>query len=96
MGWCAQDRRRRPLTGLELRGCWTERPAGLASSEATPARPPLTPDPAWDVPARGFVPVEEVIRATPAVALPFDVPLAAVDPPDAWDGRVSLFGDPER
>jgi hypothetical protein len=26
----------------------------------------------------------------------FEIPLAAVDPPEAWDGRVSLFGDLER
>jgi hypothetical protein len=25
-----------------------------------------------------------------------DIPLVAVDPPDAWDSRVSLFGEPER
>ena len=27
MGWCARDPRRQPLSGLEQRGCWQERPA---------------------------------------------------------------------
>jgi hypothetical protein len=59
------------------------------------------PDPAWrDLPVRGFVPVDGAPSPGPAQqAAPgatLDVPLAAVDPPDAWDGRVSLFGDLER
>jgi len=36
LGWCALDPRRKPLTGLEQRGCWEERttPAIAAASDA--------------------------------------------------------------
>ena len=58
-------------------------------------------DPAWrQLPVRGFVPVDAGPPRNPteqtAPAAPFEVPLAAVDPPEGWDGRVSLFGDLER
>jgi hypothetical protein len=46
LGYCALDRRRLPLTGRELRGCWEARPAaepatpfpGVASDAAAPTR----------------------------------------------------------
>jgi hypothetical protein len=38
LGYCALDRRRLPLTGRELRGCWEAR-AGAAPAEASPATP---------------------------------------------------------
>ena len=93
VGFCSLDRRRRPLTGLELRGCW----AGLApAAEAhhVPARAQLPED----LPAvRGFVPVDEV-------RLPATVHAAATDerpvPPIAFveivEAPTSLFGDAER
>jgi hypothetical protein len=34
LGYCALDRRRQPLTGRELRGCWEESPA---ESDAAPS-----------------------------------------------------------
>jgi len=33
VGWCALDPRRRPLTGLEQRGCWQE---GAVATESAP------------------------------------------------------------
>jgi hypothetical protein len=65
------------------------------------------PDPVGrDLAARTFVPVVGLTRTAPARTAPappeveptprLDIPLAAVDPPDAWDSRVSLFGEPER
>ena len=100
VGWCALDRNRRPLTGLELRGCWTGRAAGTASSKATPPlSAPVAGELLPDLPVRGFVPVES-LRATPTPAPlppgPLEIPLAAVEPTEAWDARVSLFGDLER
>lgn len=101
MGWCALDRRRRPLTGAELRGCWVERPSSAVTATATVSRAPVAPSATWrDLPVRDFVPVDSLPpdpgSAELPVPLPVDLPLLAVDPPDAWDGRVSLFGEAER
>lgn len=101
VGWCALDRRRRPLTGLELRGCWTERPSAGAAATSGGARGPSTPSDTWrDRPVRDFVPVDaavpRTIRTEPEPPTPVDLALPVVDPPEAWDGRVSLFGDAER
>ena len=69
LGYCAFDARRRPLTGLELRGCWEER-IGAVEPEPTPAveahrlraaKTPwsATPPGSTDaVMARDFVPLE--------------------------------------
>ena len=105
VGWCALDKRRQPLTGLELRGCWTARAAAGPAPDPALPRPVPVPNPTWrDLPVRGFVPVDSRPATTappatapvPPVDVPLEVPLAAVEPPDAWDARVSLFGDPER
>jgi hypothetical protein len=44
------------------------------------------------------VPVDDANAATPPGTpdAALEVPLAAVDPLDGWDARVSLFGDLER
>src|SRR5689334_15331029 len=94
VGWFALDRRR-PLTGLELRGCWTERPAGSALADPGRSRPAVPTDPVWrDLPVLRFVPVESEPATSARPTL--EVPLAAVEPAEPWDGRVSLFGDLER
>lgn len=110
VNYCALDRRRRPLSGLELRGCWSERPSSLQAAarlasvdpdrrfvEASAAAPANGP--------RGFVPVEEVRpnRHEPAIdPMPSEpgaedgLPFSVLEPVDGWDGRTSLFGEPER
>ena len=96
LGYCGLDRRRLPLTGRELRGCWTERPA---AAEATEPRPLLASDPG--IRLRGFVPVEQVTRAETTVGLdPLTpatpvLPAAAFDPAEGWANRATLFGDAE-
>jgi hypothetical protein len=79
VGYCALDRRRLPLTGRELRGCWQAAVAGAATAAPPPAveahrlrgggatRPLGAPD-HWieAVPPRDFVPLELVGR--PATA----------------------------
>jgi hypothetical protein len=74
LGYCALDRRRQPLTGLELRGCWEgagARPAvmpaeassrGVASTAAPPAEVGQSAEPgAWVSVARSFVPLENLV-----------------------------------
>lgn len=84
------------MTGLELRGCWAERPAGSAAARPVTSRPPTAPDPGWrELPVRDFVPVCSE-PATPPALPAYDVPLAAVEPAEAWDpSRFSLFGEAE-
>jgi hypothetical protein len=104
VGWCALDRRRRPLTGLELRGCWAERPT--TRGEADARRGDLVaqaPTPRTLAPAtRGFVPVDDVRAAGTVVAsisgetMTPPAPPPGPDPADGWDRRFSLFGDLER
>jgi hypothetical protein len=96
MGWCAQDRRRLPLTGLELRGCWAERPSTSAAMDATAPRAIAVPDPIWPSRARDFVPVGAVAPSTTSAPEPAAVPLPAIDAPEPWETRVSLFGDLDR
>lgn len=112
LGYCAFDARRRPLTGLELRGCWEER-LTAADPEPTPAVEahrlraaraprPATPPGATDaVVARGFVPLELLGRLSvvgdAAAATPYvPPPFVIPDPDDDWSERTSLFGDGER
>jgi hypothetical protein len=73
VGWCGLDPKRRPLRGVEQRGCWQERPATSLAS-APPSEPWLgtgrpSPQPPGDqtdeppVPAPlDFIPVELVGR----------------------------------
>lgn len=98
IGYCALDRARRPLTGLELRGCWTERPAGVGA-EAASSSPPAPGFAArrGDVPARGFVPLDEVAprEPDPGPAVATAIILLA-DGFGTGETRTSLFGEPER
>jgi hypothetical protein len=98
IGYCALDRARRPLTGLELRGCWTERPAGAdpdAAGEGIPTSASVPRRPA--MPLRGFVPLDEVARLAtdpdPSVAPPI---ILLADGFEPGEGRTSLFGEPDR
>jgi hypothetical protein len=87
VGYCALDRRRMPLSGLELRGCWEDRPvAGEATLETDRPRPATGPSV-----LRGFIPVDEV--AVPVRAEASAPPLAFVEVREA---PTSLFGDAER
>jgi len=109
VGWCAQDPKRRPLTGLELRGCWEARPAE-ADAPAPGARLParhrpqdtaIGEEPAPPAPALAFVPVE--LLGPVAVRPPLPTVEAAAGPPlppisnaeEGWGERTSLFGDLE-
>jgi len=84
VGWCSLDPRRRPLTGLEQRGCWQERPAAAAAPANQPGasggqRPRTHPVDDGGEPLAAahldFIPVELVAR----VALPVEAP-PAIDP----------------
>lgn len=83
LGYCGLDAKRRPLTGLEQRGCWEQ--GAAASAEAEQARSvqpverhrlrggrsaPRTADPN-DPPARSFVPIESL---TPLPGKPTTLP----------------------
>ena len=67
VNYCALDRNRRPLTGLELRGCWSEHPSSIQASARLAS---VGPDrrfgeasaavTAAAAGVRGFVPVDAV------------------------------------
>jgi hypothetical protein len=85
VGYCSLDRRRRPLTGLELRGCWEGRAA--ADAVATPGTARLSPTSSPSA-LRGFVPVDEVaVLVKPESPAP---PIAFVEVREA---PTSLFGE---
>ena len=96
IGYCALDRARRPLTGRELRGCWTQRPS--ATEAADPGLPVSTGvAPSTSVPLRGFIPLEDVLSfasTSEPVASPSMTVIA--DALDAGDARTSLFGELDR
>lgn len=99
IGYCALDRARRPLTGLELRGCWTQRPAAADPAAAGDPRSPAAP-PRESVQTRGFVPLDEV--GSTAAAAPQSNP--SMTPPmillaegfEREEAAMSLFGDLDR
>ena len=90
LGYCGLDRDRRPLTGRELRGCWTQRPAGAASTGL-----PIVGAPPVAVhrlrrssgvgegrgAARDFVPVEDQPPTERSPVSPESPPGAAADAP---------------
>jgi hypothetical protein len=98
VGYCGLDRHRRPLTGLEQRGCWAERPVAAQA----PAPEPRTSKGGERVPARTFIPIEDVqLRALPEPvrATPASKPAAAFllgDPIEPRETIESLFGDLDR
>jgi len=96
VGYCGLDRQRRPLTGLEQRGCWAEQ----RSAAAAPAPPPQRRG-GERAPARTFIPVEDVQLRTAPESLPSPASAEPAptfllgDPIDPWESRTSLFGDGE-
>lgn len=89
LGYCGLDRRRVPLTGLELRGCWEAAASGGAGAPTDTDRPLVAVGPGRQG-SRGFVPIDEVetvVAAEPVVgrATPRDDALA-----------LTLFGEPDR
>jgi hypothetical protein len=95
LGYCGLDRRRQPLTGDEIRGCWEARPAGLLSDAAIP----LTIAPA-QAPADGkrtlaFVEVTSAEPPTDDGALGDLAPLGVAGDQSAGDPGWSLWGDLE-
>src|SRR5215213_5659242 len=94
LGYCGLDRRRLPLTGAELRGCWA--PAAMLP-QARPAAgaSDLPSDPALRL--RAFVPLEslEVVPLPDRAAANRLPSLPPVSPEHADPGRASgtFFGD---
>jgi hypothetical protein len=93
VGFCSLDRRRRPLTGLELRGCWAGRPPAPEVSHV-PTRAQLSEG----LPAvRGFVPVDEVrLPAAVQAAVADETPVPPIAFVEIVEAPTSLFGDAER
>jgi hypothetical protein len=99
IGYCALDRARRPLTGRELRGCWTQRP-GAAPSQDSVQAPTGRGDGAFGEsmpPSRGFIPIEDIVpRATVAEDSGTPAIVVLVDALDSGEARTSLFGELDR
>lgn len=106
LGYCGLDRRRLPLSGGELRGCWAAGPARSADSTTATAALDLDEPPSPALRLRDFVPVE-LVRREAAVARPRKrlaggepaapaAPATAGPPQDsapAWADPFTLFVD---
>ena len=94
IGYCALDRARRPLTGRELRGCWTQRPAASEPEAAGTTGSIASRHP---MPLRGFIPLEDLAALAP-MSEPVDEPpvVLLADALEAGDPRTSLFGELDR
>jgi hypothetical protein len=91
LGYCGLDARRRPLTGLEQRGCWEAKPAPAEVTvlstvleeahrlRATRTRPPAF-EPSPDAPRREFVPIDS-LGGPEARDVPISPAVAAEEPP---------------
>jgi hypothetical protein len=90
LSYCALDRRRQPLNGLELRGCWEAAAAG-AAPEPRAAIVPL--ESLSRVPRRAFVPLDTVTASPDAAAAAIEP--AFLDRGEGWSGGPTLFGEPE-
>ena len=102
IGYCGLDRKRLPLAGTELRGCWEAAPQrALDAPVPSVADLPLeAPSPALRL--RDFVPIDldsHRIRPRPTVREPAplpDAPVAAIDPaPASRADRMTLFAEGE-
>lgn len=95
LGYCALDRRRRPLTGRELRGCW-EAATAIADPASGAGAPAPNPAPAVAM-TRDFIPIEELTRAEPGpIEIAAAVLFLAHEAGEPWAAQTSLFGDVER
>ena len=98
LGYCGLDRRRQPLTGDEIRGCWEAWPAALLPDVAVP----LTIAPARS-PEEGRQPLAfvEVTADEPSAANAAEAAEAGIaslrgkDRPPAGEAGWSLWGDLE-
>jgi len=89
LGWCALDPKRVPLTGLEQRGCWQQRPLATVPQAAVGAPgwrrggPPADDgDERWATRGIDFIPVELVGGAASLVdAAPSGSQVSAADAP---------------
>ena len=91
LGYCGLDRRRQPLTGDEIGGCWEAWPAALLPDGAVP----LTIGPARaPTDAKQPLAIIEVTAADPPddVAEPPIAPVAAPGPAPTGDAAWSLWG----
>lgn len=96
VGYCALDRHRRPLTGLELRACWEAASpsaeaascgagtgSGLEPIRISAGRRAPVPYGGNDTdvaPARGFVLIEDVVRAPASAAASDELPSRPASP----------------
>jgi hypothetical protein len=92
LGYCGLDRRRQPLTGDEIRGCWEAWPAALLPDGAVPltigpARPPTD--------AKQPLAFIEVTAAEPRDANAADAPVGSPGTAATGDAAWSLWGDVE-
>jgi hypothetical protein len=98
LGYCGVDRRRLPLSGLELRGCWEAGPARNADAMTAASVPDAADPPSPALRLRDFVPVELVRHSSSAVRAraareTTEPPAAAVT---ALPAPGELFRDPGR
>lgn len=95
LGYCGIDRRRRPLAGDEIRGCWEARPAGAGLHLDAPLT--IGPAASTDDRARRLEFVE--VRATGEAGAGPDAAttiISASDVGTAAEGRWNLWGDLDR
>ena len=96
LGYCGLDRRRQPLTGDEIRGCWEAWPAALLTDGAAPLTiaPARAPED-----ARGPLAFVEVTADEPSAANAAEAAEAGIaslrDRPPAGEAGWSLWGDLE-
>lgn len=90
LGYCGLDRRRVPLTGLELRGCWEAAMPGEAGAPVDPDRRLVAVGPGRRE-RRGFVPVDEDVMVAVSPGPPGEPAATRDDGPG-----LTLFGEPER
>jgi len=100
VGWCGLDPKRRPLRGVEQRGCWQQRPAATQAS-VSPGDPwpgagrqsPHWPEDQADEPPTpaplDFVPVELIGR----IVIPTEPPPAEGPAGDAAPPAMLIAGD---
>ena len=93
VGWCGLDPKRRPLRGVEQRGCWQERPAAtqapvpsselwLGAGRPSRQRPEDQTDEPPTAPPLDFIPVELVGRVVTSTEPPVSESLAGdAEPP---------------
>ena len=95
LGYCGLDRRRQPLTGDEIRGCWEAWPAALLSDASVPLTIAPARSPAGDKQPLAFVEVGGADPMIDEVAEAAVAPLGAPRPSAEVEPAWSLWGDLE-